>query len=672
MNFLRSLSALATPWTALIAAGVAIPSLLLFYFLKLRRQERAISSTLLWKQAIQDLQVNSPFQKLRNNLLLWLQLLALIIAILCLLQPVARSSETTEKSVILLVDQSGSMATREGDGKSRLDLVKEAAKTYVDNLDDRSKAMVILFSDRARVASPFTTDKQALRQHIDGIEQTDCSSRLGDALQLAEAHSTRQIISSGGADIPPESPTDPAEMVLFSDGRIEDAGQAVLRRGGLTFAKIGQASDNVGILGIDARRNYERPEELSIFVTIGNFGDKAIKSDLTLKIDGRTLSVGEVSLGPAPPEDSQPGATSRPALSLSPGGGQSAVGAVPFKLTYDTGGVVEVILHRPDALDTDNHAWLVVEPPRRLRVLLVTGGNYFLKRALDSLPLKEVKEIDPGTLAASRDLLAPGGRLSYDVAIMDRCSPENLPEGNYLFFGAVPKVEGVGDAGLVEGEYIYDWNDQHPILRHVVLNYLSVSKWRRMELPKRAIRLVEGETSPVIALLSAAGSRYLIVAFDVYDSNWPLRISFPIFIYNAVRHLSDSLTRGPSQSIPPGVAMSIPVPTGADALTVTRPDGRKDDLTVGDRQAIYFRDTRHLGVYRVQPSLEGYEAFAVNLLNPTESNVRPNAGFKIGTEKVATGETVRRQNQPLWPWLMLAVLGVLLVEWIIYNRRMFV
>src|SRR5215203_6901721 len=104
------------PLFAAVAAGIVIPSLLLLYFLKLRRREVVVPSTLLWKKAIQDLQVNAPFQKLRKNLLLLLQMLLLLLLLLALARPVANYSPGAGQSTVIIIDRSASMAARDIDG----------------------------------------------------------------------------------------------------------------------------------------------------------------------------------------------------------------------------------------------------------------------------------------------------------------------------------------------------------------------------------------------------------------------------------------------------------------------------------------------------------------------------------------------------------------------------
>ena len=75
-----------TVWQWIIL-GALPPLVVLLYFLKLRRQPLEVPSTYLWHRTLEDLHVNSLWQRLRQNLLLFLQLLLLLLAILTCLRP---------------------------------------------------------------------------------------------------------------------------------------------------------------------------------------------------------------------------------------------------------------------------------------------------------------------------------------------------------------------------------------------------------------------------------------------------------------------------------------------------------------------------------------------------------------------------------------------------------
>src|SRR5437762_7321851 len=123
-------------WGAgLLAAAIAVPALLVLYFLKLRRREMPVSSTLLWRRAIQDLQVNAPFQKLRRNLLLLLQLLLLALLCLALSRPVTNYTPGAGKTSVILIDRSASMAAKDSNGRTRLEEAKRRAKDLIASMN---------------------------------------------------------------------------------------------------------------------------------------------------------------------------------------------------------------------------------------------------------------------------------------------------------------------------------------------------------------------------------------------------------------------------------------------------------------------------------------------------------------------------------------------------------
>jgi hypothetical protein len=63
--------------------------------------------------------------------------------------------------------------------------------------------------------------------------------------------------------------------------------------------------------------------------------------------------------------------------------------------------------------------------------------------------------------------------------------------------------------------------------------------------------------------------------------------------------------------------------------------------------------------------------FAVNLLDSSESDLVPRPAIDIGDAQVAPGE-VHSRPRDIWQWIALAALLLLLLEWYVYNRRVYI
>ncbi|MGB9634214.1 MAG: BatA domain-containing protein, partial [Chloroflexaceae bacterium] len=99
---------LITP-LALLAAAIVGPAIVAMYLLKLRREERTVSSTFLWQRMVRDVEANAPWQKLRRNLLLLLQLLLMLLLVFALARPYLAAQGISGRNLIIIIDHSASM-----------------------------------------------------------------------------------------------------------------------------------------------------------------------------------------------------------------------------------------------------------------------------------------------------------------------------------------------------------------------------------------------------------------------------------------------------------------------------------------------------------------------------------------------------------------------------------
>ncbi|HZZ43219.1 MAG TPA: VWA domain-containing protein [Tepidisphaeraceae bacterium] len=669
---------------AAIAAAIAIPALIILYFLKLRRREMAVSSTLLWKKAIQDLQVNSPFQKLKRNLLLLLQLLLLIALLLALSRPVTHLARSAGKMTVILVDRSASMSAKDiNNGRStRLDEAKRRAKDLVSSLDRGDYAMIIAFDDSAETLHPFTTDAQALRSAIDSIQPTDRPTKLKLAYQLAEAQSNFNPEQLRVV----QKPT----VWLFSDGNASDAKDLELRAE-LKYDPIGSStSSNVGVVALSAKRNYETPTQVQVFARLADFGPTPVKAQVQLsiapidpanpsKLDFQVMRIADTQLLPEhwSEQDRQTAEKDQ---------GLSARDSVEFNVDLTTAAVIKVEQMRKegDALAADDVATVVVPPPKNLRVLLVTDGDYFLEKAINSLSLKDPITIDPLAYEASFDHTDDSNPAKFDVIVFDRYKPQKLPvSGAFMYFGTVPdhlKLKAVMDGdhfATIKGSEVLDWRRSHPLLRHLSLAKVEVAELIKLNVPLEDEVLVDGTAGPLMVLHREGRQIHLVVAFDLLQSNWPLRVSFPVFMQNAMQFLAVGSEMGVRESYSPGSTPRIPrmnidrVDPNLKQVRLDKPNGTTL-LTIPQTGDFALPPLDQVGVYTTTPAIPQYEQIAVNLLDANESDLTP-ATSPPGGVGESLAQAGGKSRLELWWWLIACgALPLLLIEWIVYTRRVHV
>src|SRR5580658_220642 len=130
--------------------AATLPVVVVFYLLKRRRIVKLVSSTVLWQKFLADAQANSPFQKLRHNWLLFLQLLLLVLAILALSRPYFAGHTTASDLRVVILDASASMQSTDEE-PSRFEKARAEALSMVDGLKDQDEMLILLASANTEV-----------------------------------------------------------------------------------------------------------------------------------------------------------------------------------------------------------------------------------------------------------------------------------------------------------------------------------------------------------------------------------------------------------------------------------------------------------------------------------------------------------------------------------------
>ncbi|MCB1221915.1 VWA domain-containing protein [bacterium] len=655
------LNPLALAWGAL-AGGI-----ILLYILKLKRVKVDVSSTLLWEQALADFRANAPWQKLRRNLLMILQIIALILLALALSRPFMFDNFIERGKTIFVIDASASMLAKDGSPDRLADAIR-LADDAVTGFPRGAEGMVIVAGPQSPITlSSFTSNKNTLKKAI-----ARSRDYAGGQADLDSAMRFCSSISEGEGQ---------TQVVIFSDGAVDDLSPESTTDLKIHFFPVGQTADNVAIVGAGARLNPAN-DNYELFVAVHNFYGTQQDFELTLFRNDVDSVTEEVSLRPGQRRE-------------------IVIDQVPYFPDP-----LKVEIKVDDPLAEDNTAWIVLPEKPRYKVALCTQSDSILLRALlQSLPNIDYYEYDGSSF--TQIITDDSGEASddsqptstdMDVWVVEGDAPcINDPSDSYLFINSTSNPLLPVNAGEeVEKDYQADppiylavvgESVSHPITRIARFNTLNLNSQRRVQLKSFARSIVDTSEGALIVEGDNNGQRSVYMAFDIYDSNFPVLSAFPLFMMDTISYLGQSSAGAAGNSISAGQPAELLAPVEAMSYRLKRPDGSVENEELNSRR-FAVSDTRKIGIYEVDYLDEGGGLVLANLLpvslvNEFESNIAPSTTLRTenaeeylasnGTEGLGEIKGVQEvmRNREFYPWIIGLVLLLVTIEWYLYHTRIF-
>ena len=614
---------------AFAGLAIALPVLLL-YMLRLRRREQVISSTFLWRQVVQDTEANTPWQRLRRNMLLFLQLLVLLLMVLALARPFITVPTVSAGKIALLVDASASMTANDINGQTRFEAAVGQALGIVNNMNPQDRISLIRVGETAEPLTSYTDDKAELRLALNSMNAGHGRADWDTALTLAAA-------GAAGAEN--------FSIVMISDGGIGQATSLPANIPQPIYVPVGESGDNVAITALAVRALAGQAPQL--FAQVTNYGDAAVDISLVIRLDD-VLRLSRS--GTIPPRSQLPIPFDEPVT--------EAFNTLSASLTFDS--------DVQDFLALDNRAWTVRSEVNARRIFYVSeGSNLFVEQVLRSLPGVQTFRGN----ANNKQL--PGEQ--FDLYVFNSWLPNRLPDGDMLIINPPNSTPLFAVGRMIETASDIEIAGESPITDFVDLDEMSLLQFREVTADWAA-PLIRADGGDILLVGEVNARQIVILPFDVRDSNLPLLIAYPILMANLLDWFSPADIAALPDGLSVGDSLVIQPPLLADGIRITLPTGEVRDLPVNG-STLVFTDTGQLGLYRLEILQAGEvtqsQHFAVNLFATGESDIEPVAegALALGGGLVEVETDIQLGLQEFWSILVILALLALSIEWFAYHQR---
>lgn len=697
MSFLGPISLGLWAWFAVGATALAIGA----YIIKMRRRRFEVPFVQLWKRVLEQKDANSLWKQLKRLISLLLILVILGLLLFAALDPTLGVSDREARSVVILIDASASMKTKDGDEdgkKTRMEVAKEKADELIDSMGGGDVAMIMKVDGQATPMSRFTNDKAMLHKLLHGVGRDTAEKNLTlDGIHASDtpADLTRALAAAADALRDRKNPL----IVLISDGAFpesqlglvtweRDAAKAAGSGAGagdaandknlaavdlsgidVRYIPVGRRSDNVGIVAFNVRRYIANKAAYEVFIEIQNFGTEPAKRKLTLMNGSTPVDTRDIELAP--------GERVRRIYEKLPASDDNKLRAALSPFVGPDGKVEK---GGSDAFALDDIAYALLPARKKQKVLMVTEDNLFLEGALLVYDNVEPMKVTPAEYLAKPEV-ADG----MDVVIFDEITPEIVPPPptSLLYFHPTgPHSPFAVKRQLGGNPRITEIDEDHPVLRWVTLSDVNtdVSSVFAIDPKKGESVLAYSVRDPLIAAKRDGRRKIVAVGFSLpapgrpAGTDLPLRVAFPMMLVNTLDWFAgdqaDLLT-----TYPTGQRQRIPLDgvVGATEAIVKGPDGRETRTPVIDGLATFYGS--QVGYYDVtalddRGNAMAHISLAANLASADESDIAPSAELTLGGKRLGLPDAFGiTRSQKLWWYFVLLALGLIVAEWITYHRR---
>jgi hypothetical protein len=358
-------------------------------------------------------------------------------------------------------------------------------------------------------------------------------------------------------------------------------------------------------------------------------------------------------------------------VDLEPEGDATVVFEVPEPESSEDAAKTRLLaaaLGESDVLATDDRAPFVVRPFVPRNALLVRAEPTI---HLDPERLRKLRsELAVAGVTMDEALAAiAAGSPQVDLVLWDGVAPPSLPAvPAQIYVNCLPPGSGLAETGRAEDPLVVDWSRTHPATVRCQFDDVFVRESMKLSGAERALTLVDSTAGPLVLLVPVPGREVLVVAFDPARSNLPLKLAWPLFLANSIDHLLAGTAREGEEALL-ATGATLRLDPARKPWSVEGPDGKKADVPDDAQGRPVFRDGFRAGHYRAFDKSGKESAHAFALLDAAEVKVLPGESLTVGGETKKSDPAGLERNLLLRDPLLLAVLGLLVLEWAVWAGR---